>query len=469
MISNAQPYEAISREPMPGSFRDPSGFVFRRDGVIYRQIQRCYRKHYDTLMRSGLYARLVEQGALIPHEEVLIPLDDAEAYKVIKPLQVPFISYPYEWSFSQLKDAALLTLRIQQLALDHQMVLKDASAYNIQFIQGKPVFIDTLSFATYDAGAPWVAYRQFCQHFLAPLALMSQVDIRLRRLCRTNVDGIPLDLASRLLPWKTRFDLSLCMHIHLHARYQQRYADAYSAHTALPQTKVSGMGLRGLIESLQAAVRKLRWKPGETEWGNYYQETNYSPVAFQHKQALVKDFLQEISPRTVWDLGANAGVFSHIAATYAEQVVAFDMDPVAVEQQYRACAAGAVTGILPLLVDLTNPSPNIGWAQQEREGMLERGPVDAALALALIHHLAIGNNLPFARIAAFFRQCAAWLIIEFVPKTDSQVQLLLASREDIFPRYTQEDFARAFADDFTTARCEPIDDSQRVLYLMKRK
>ncbi len=195
----------LNDEPVAASFRDPSGFLFSRNGALYRQINRVYADDYDHLISSGLYDQLVKSGLLIPHREVSEkPVYPELAVKVIQPELVPFISYPYEWSFSQLKDAALATLAIQKRSIKAGMSLKDASAYNIQFINGKPTLIDTLSFEIYKEGKPWDAYRQFCQHFLAPLALMARVDVRLGQLLRVFIDGIPLDLASRLLPASTR-------------------------------------------------------------------------------------------------------------------------------------------------------------------------------------------------------------------------------------------------------------------------
>ena len=213
-------------QPLAASFRDPSGFLFTRQGVLYRQVNQLYRENYDRLMTSGLAEKLIRGGWLIPHTEVDAPPADASlAYKVIRPELLDFISYPYEWSFSQLQDAALNTLAIQKMALESGMALKDASAYNMQFHHGRAVLIDTLSFEVYREGEPWVAYRQFCQHFLAPLALMAYTDVRLSQLLRVYIDGIPLDLAARLLPGKTRWDLGLATHIHLHAAAQQRYSD----------------------------------------------------------------------------------------------------------------------------------------------------------------------------------------------------------------------------------------------------
>ena len=209
-----------------GSFRDPSGFVFDKNGTLLRQINGCYRQDFEALQQSGLLQSLHKSSDLISHEEVGIEnAASSEAYRVIKPERIPFVSYPYEWSFSQLKDAALLTLTIQLKSLEYCLSLKDASAYNIQFMNGKPIFIDTLSFERHVEGTPWVAYGQFCQHFLAPLALMSHVDVRLGQLLRVHLDGIPLDLASRLLPFSTLFRPGIFFHLHLHSKSQQKYAN----------------------------------------------------------------------------------------------------------------------------------------------------------------------------------------------------------------------------------------------------
>jgi len=402
---------------IPSSFRNPSGFLFYSDGSIIRQVNSIYKENYDCLMNSGLYQDLVSAELLIPHEEN--DIEDAPihlAYKIIKPELIPFVSYPYEWSFSQLKDAALTTLRIQKKSLDFGMSLKDCSAYNIQFRKGKPVFIDTLSFEKYREEQPWVAYRQFCQHFLAPLALMSYRDVRLNQLLRVYIDGVPLDLASSLLPFRTRFIFSLLSHIHLHARSQKHYADKT---VDVSGKRISRLSFLGLISNLESAVKKLRWRPRGTEWAEYYEDTNYSSDALKHKGQIAAEFLDNVNPRTVWDIGANVGVFSRIASNKGINTISFDIDPAAVEINYLECVNNGETHIFPLVIDLTNPSPSIGWQNQERMPILERGPADLVLALALVHHLAISNNVPFAKIAEFLYNNCSSVIIEFVPKIDS--------------------------------------------------
>jgi len=427
-------------------------------------VNQSYRADYKQLMESGLYRDLTEQGLLIPHEETSESLMSKDGSLVIRPEAIPFISYAYEWSFSQLQDAALTTIAVQKKAVEHGMALKDASAYNIQFRGCRPVLIDTLSFGRYREGEPWVAYRQYCQHFLAPLALMSHTDVRLSQLLRVNIDGIPLDLASHLLPSKTHLNLGLATHIHLHAQAQRKYADKQ----AKPEgRKMTRMAFLGLIDNLDSTTRKLSWKPAGTEWADYYAATNYTDASLDDKARLVAEYLETARPNTVWDLGANTGRFSRIASERGVMTVAFDIDPAAVELDYLDCRKREERNLLPLLSDFTNPSPAIGFENRERQSLIERGPCDTAMALALVHHLAIGNNLPFDRIVDFLAGICKTLIIEFVPKSDSQVQRLLATREDIFPGYTQTGFEQAFASRFTTLASSPVRESQRAVYLME--
>lgn len=458
-----------------GSFRDPGGFLFIRNGTLYRQINRRYRDHYDRLVSSGLYRVLTEQNLLVKHEEVGLDaaLTDA-AYKVIAPDRIDYITYPYEWCFSQLKEAALNTLQIQLLALQHGMTLKDASAYNIQFHRGNCLLIDTLSFEIYTEGTPWIAYRQFCQHFLAPLALMAHTDIRLSQLLRIHIDGIPLDLAGRLLPRRSWLRFSLLSHIHLHARIQGQYASAAldeKKSSAARNINISARKLTALVHSLISAVESLKIKQADTEWSEYYTATNYQTPSMQHKETLVAAYLERIQPRPViiQDLGANTGRFSRIAARTGASVVSHDIDIMAVEKNYQQCRTDKTNNILPLWLDLTNPSPACGWSGLERDAFMDRAKGDVVLALALIHHLAISNNVPLDVLAEFFNKISDWLIIEFVPKTDSQVKRLLTTREDIFADYTLAGFKMAFANDFETVEETSIEGSERTLFLLRNK
>jgi len=456
-------------DKIAGSFRDPSGFLFTDGDQLFRQVNLSYKEDYDQLMESGLYDRLTKSRTMVSHEEVknTISPNLENAYKVIKPEVIDFISYPYEWCFSQLKEAALLTLAIAKRSLDYGMSLKDASAYNVQFQNGHAIFIDTLSVETFKEGKPWVAYRQFCQHFLAPLALMVYHDVRLNQLMRVNIDGIPLDMVSSLLPFKTRLNLGLLTHIHLHSKSQKRYADK-PINSQMKNAQVSKQAIIGLLESLISTVKRLSVPDIKTEWTDYYSDTNYSSDAFSTKKELIKSFLANINPNLVWDLGANTGEFSKVASKQGVMTVAFDIDPGAVDQSYRIVKEKKEKNILPLIMDLINPSPALGWHHQERSSLINRGPADLIFALALVHHLAIGNNVPLESIANFFSDVGKNVIVEFIPKSDSQVQKLLSSREDIFDHYTLEDFETAFSKYFKIIQKEAIRGSQRTIYLMER-
>ena len=450
---------------LPSSFRDPSGYLFTREGELFRQVNQSYKEEYGQLINSGLYNELVNSGLLIPHREVdAQPPEPQKAFKIIKPEPLDFVSYPYEWCFSQLKDAALATLEVQKTALSYGMTLKDASAYNIQFHKSRPVLIDTLSFDIYHEGQPWIPYRQFCQHFLAPLALMSKGDVRLNQLLRVHLDGIPLEMASVLLPRSTYLKFSLLSHVHLHARSQKHLS---SRKREAQRGKMSRLSLLGLIDNLQSAVSRLKFK-SSSHWADYYDECIFSRQYLEDKKKYISDFVSKVEPRNVWDLGANTGLFSRIPAGQGIHTVSMDIDPLCVEGNYLEARQKGETSILPLFIDLTNPSPGIGWENTERLSFLQRGPADMAVALALVHHLAISNNLPLSKIASFFNDICRKLVIEFVPKEDPRVQELLSSREDVFPNYTRECFENEFASYFSIEEQVRLGDSQRLLYLMKK-
>lgn len=452
--------------PVHSSFRDPNGFIFKHEGTIFRAVMPKYNNDYDLLNSSGLYKKLVDQHLMIPHvEEHSVKVDGA--CKVLKPEQLQWISYPYEWSFGQLKDAALATLKIQELSLAHGMTLKDASAFNIQFHKGKAVFIDTLSFEKYEDGKPWIAYKQFIQHFLAPLCLMHSKDLRLNQMSKLFIDGIPLDIASSLLPKKTKLSPTLLMHIHLHAKFQNKYSQ--SGVSKNKTQKLPKTNFLGIIDQLKGYIQKLELPKVKTEWGDYYTFTNYNEVAFEKKSEIIRAMGEKVKPKSVWDLGANQGHFSRIFSLQNIPTVAWDIDPIAVEKNYRQIRKDKESTILPLVLDLINPTPGIGWANQERFSLSDRGPVDLVMALALIHHLSISNNVPLEKVAEYLKSIANHLIIEFVPKEDSQVKILLSSREDIFDKYNLEGFEKAFQQYFEIITKTVIPETFRTLYLMKAK
>jgi len=456
---------------LAGSFRDPAGFVFERDGVLLRQVNRSFADTYDAVVASGLYDELHRQGLLVAHTEVDPGLGTQDAHRVLQPERLPMLSHPFEWSPGQLRAAALLTLQVMRVAMKHDMVLRDASAYNVQFRHGRAVFIDTLSFGPLPEGKPWVAYGQFCEQFLAPLALQTMVDPRMGRLLVADVGGVPLDLAATLLPWKTRLRPGLAMHVHAHARARTTVGEVDGDKPAR-QATFSRQALAGLVEGLSSLVSKLTWEPRGTTWVNYYEEAgHYEDAAMAAKVALVEQAVVDLAPSTVWDLGANTGRFAHIAASHGADVVAWDIDHGAVERGWRQiCEQPPRTGdVLPLVLDLANPSPAIGWGHRERPSLADRGPVDVVFALALVHHLAIGNNVPLSSVAAELARLGRHVLLEWVPPDDPKVKVLKATREDVFDHYTTDGFEAAIGPSFEVERRDPLPDSGRVLYRLRSR
>lgn len=448
------------------SYRDPHGFVFERDGEIYRQVSVAHRDDWEAFTGSGLAETLVADGSLIAHEEAdpdLAP-EPSTALAVLRPERVPFVSYPYEWSFSQLRDAALLTLSIQRAALAAGCSLRDATPFNVTFHRGRPVFLDTTSFGIYEEGRPWAAYRQFCEGFLAPLATMSLVDPRLGAFPRARLDGMPVDLAAAMLPAKARVKPGLLMHLVLHARSAARAPGSSEPSKA---ASFSRRSFEGLIDSLEGAVSGLKPPAGETTWGDYYAEADhYSEAAADAKAKVVAEAIDQSEPASVWDLGANTGRYARVATERGIDTVAFDLDTAAVDAAYLDARRRGDEHLLPLLQDLVDPSPALGLGHRERASLAERGPADLVLALALVHHIAIGRNVPLDRFVDVVASLGRWALVEWVPKDDPRVRDLLAFREDVFPGYDEQAFVRAAERRFRVDRSTRLDDSPRTLYLL---
>lgn len=462
----------------PASWRDPAGFVYRRDGTLLRQVQPAWVEEWRAFAASPLAKRLVDKGWLVGWQDA--PLSDAydgTAAAVVRPDVVPFVSYPYEWTFGQLRDAALLTLDVQAAAIAADWTLKDATAYNVAFRGVTPVLIDHLSFQRLPPESPWVAYQQFCEHFLAPLALMARRDVRLGRMLRDQLDGIPLDLAATLLPGRTKLRLGLGAHVHVHARSQRSHAGDARKPT---EVRLSRSRLSALVESLRGTVSGLHWEPEGTEWADYADKghLSYEGGTPDAKEAIVRDLLVAAGSgegtgagagRACWDLGANTGRFSAIAAALGYRVLSFDIDPAAAERHYRALRAAKRTDTTPLVMDLADPSPGVGWAGRERASLVQRADAEVILALALVHHLGIGRNVPLAMVLDQFADLAPQAIVEWVPRGDPMVDILLASREDVFLDYTTEGFEAAVATRYDVASRTPIPGSPRVMYHLVRR
>lgn len=452
--------------PHNSSFKDPSGFVFTVNGTIYRQINHRYAGHYDCLMKSGLYEDLTKRNWLIAHTESNMPVQSIDGYKIIKPEPLRHISYPYEWSFSQLKAAALLTLGIAKKSLAHKMILKDATPFNVQFANGKPVFIDTLSFELYRDGDPWVAYRQFCETFLAPLALMYYRDETTHGRMVNQIHGLSVKQTAASLPLVSCFNSGLLMHIHFQSWFQGTVStpNRSAAKQKLPQQRLLAM-----LNHLEQTVHQLSHKTKEGVWGAYYDTGVLDQEYVTEKSAIIQRFLSNNQYASAIDLGSNSGHFAKLMANTGIEVVAVDSEHRCIDDLYRENVASNRENILPLLIDLTNPSPAIGWMNTERSSFMERFSADLVVALALVHHLVIGRNVPFEKVAQFCAHLGNHLIIEFVPKSDPKVQLLLAHREDVFDNYTQAQFVEAFQQHFHIREEVAIAGTERVLYLLEKK
>lgn len=471
------------------SLRDPSGCVFTLNGQVLRAIGKTYEPHYDQLMQSGLYEVLTARRLLIKHVELDNTLElvaemtpptvsRSESQdlwlrsRIIKPEFVPFISYPYEWCFSQLKDAALATLEVQRVALQHGMSLKDASAYNIQFHNDSPVLLDTGSFEIYVEDRPWIAYSQFIRHFLAPLAVMSYCSLEMNKLLLCYTDGLPLELVTDLLPWKAWLNPSLATHLmgsNLARRSQFRKKESHKTSFVSPaKIRLPRAHLLALLDDLSNTIENLKPKTRQTEWNNYYQDNSYSDQSASDKHSTVVRFLESLKPSVAWDIGANNGYFSRLCAERGAMTISMDADVRCVEDNYQNNKKAGFKNLLPLVVDLTVPPPPSGWSNKERMDLPSRGPADVTLALALVHHLAIAQNIPLKEIAACMASFGKTLIIEFVPKNDIQVQRLLANREDIFTDYTTQKFEDCFSEYFKIEERHEIIGCDRILYQMSR-
>lgn len=454
-----------SNHPLPSSFRDPAGFIFQYENEVYRQVNEPGRKDYDLLLQSGLYDSLTKKKWLIRHEEMPAGFSNNNAYKILKPSQIPFISYPYEWAFSMLKEAALLTLRIAKASLGHGMMLKDATPFNTQWYKGAMIFIDTLSFEEYKDGSPWIAYRQFCECFLSPLLLMHYGKMSLHKMQLAYADGIPLQLTSRFLPWRSRLSIHTYLHIHLHAKMARRNKATDQKETLVPKNK-----LINLLGSLEMLVNSLSLKDSGTVWGDYYSEAANRNDYLSQKKTIIATWVEKIPElKTAVDFGSNEGEFSIPLAARNIYTIAADADPVAVNKLHKTVRETNIQNIIPLVIDFTYPSPAIGLANKERDSFLSRiSHTDLGLCLALIHHLCLGKNIPFASIAAILAGSCKHLIIEFVPATDEKSKQLLLNKRDIYQWYTQPEFENAFGQHFDSIEKQLIPGTERVLYLMRR-
>lgn len=449
----------------PASFRDPSGFIYEKDGTFYRFVAADYRQDYDLLMKSGLAEELLKKRSLLPFTELSENhTGRADWYKTLQPQQLPFISYAWEWSFEQLKDAALTTLNICRLALQKGMILKDATPTNIQLVDGRHKLIDTLSFETYNEGESWIAYRQFCECFLNPLLIAVHTGMEVHKLMLSYPDGVPAAVTSSLLPFKTKFNASVYLHVHLQAKIAGKQPTEQKQTTR----KITQKNIDQILQNLHSLISNLSLPSHASAWNNYYSETILSEAYFSEKKKLVTSLLESTEYSSVLDLGANEGEFSLLCKNDA-MVVSTDFDSDCINRLYKRIKEEKRTNIYPVVIDLTYPSPSLGWMNNERPAFFKRTTADVCMALALIHHLAIAKNITFEQLVAFFASVCKVLIIEFVPKNDPKVAGMLQWRKDIFGIYNEELFEQAFSQLFELEKKMSVQGSERTMYVYRKK
>jgi len=447
----------------PSSFRDSAGNLFYHQEQLYRGINISYKDHYDQLMTSGLYDILIKKNWIVKHAEVSLDYQH-NYYKIIRPQPIPFISYPYEWCFDQLKDAAMRTLDITLIALQHDMILKDASGYNIQFEGYEALLIDTLSFEKYKEGTPWIAYRQFCENFLLPLAITSYTDLRLQSLLAIYIDGVPMDYAMSLLPWRARLSLGINLHIYLHANSITKHNK--NIKSDIQVIYITKSKLVQLISHLRDTIKSLHIKNKSSQWKDYYVKDTLAEYD-EAKQLEVQQMLEQCGTiNKIWDMGANNGMYSRIASRYCNHVLSSDIDRYCVAQNYVLNKQHEIKNVLPLYGDLLNPSPAIGWAGQERMSWWDRVEVDVIIALAIIHHLVITHYISFEMIAKLIATKCKYLIIEFANIDDEKVKFLLQNNTNY--NYHINDFLFTFEKYFIIKKHIKLNDT-RALFLMQTK
>lgn len=465
--------------PEPASFRDPENQVgYDEQGQVLRVLRGAAVADWQALAGAKFFAKLVADGRICPTEQVDPAADPAAAPElVLRHERIPFISYPYEWTFSMLRDAALLHLDLLLAALPEGFTTKDGSAYNVQWRGTTPTFIDIGSLTRQPEGEPWAGYRQFCQTMLYPLLLTAHLGVPFQPWLRAQVDGIESGQVRPLFRGRHRWRAGVLRHLHLHDAMQRRYAST-SIGEVKEQMKAAGYSTElviATVRGLRKLVRKLDWQPPKTHWAQYRQTCSYSERDRDAKLAFVRAALGQAADagrgnelELVLDLGANDGEYARLAAAHARQVVAVEADHAVTDALYRSlrdAPEGPDRRVLPLVMDLANPSPGNGWRGVERASFASRCDADVVLALALVHHLAIGRNVPLPEVIDSLAELGRWLVVEFVEPEDPMAQRLLANKPPgLFGDYRREVFEKLLAERFTIVRREELPSKTRTLY-----
>ncbi len=456
----------------PGSFRDREGRVVYRDGEVYRVLSKKAYDDFLFLKKTHFFQSFLNTGQLVATKEATFEgvRFDQEWHGVLRHERIPFLSYPYEWSFSMLKAAALLQLDLLIAALKEQMTLKDASSFNVQWQGCLPVFIDVCSFEKWQPGTPWAGYRQFCQLFLYPLFLQAYKNVSFQRWLRGRLDGIEIEEMNRLLGFFDLFKGGVFKHVYLHNKLKNALSGTKTNIKA--ELKAAGFHhelIQANAKRLRALVSSLTWKESTSVWADYVTQTSYTDADDQAKVRFVDTVVSQKHRHLVWDLGCNTGRYSRIAAKNADYVVAFDSDHLSIERLYRQLAEEGNRKILPLVSDISDPSPNLGWRGLERKSITNREKPELILALALIHHLVISANIPLDELVQWLSTLESDLVIEFVTKEDVMVKRLLQNKEDIYWDYSIENFETCLSKYYRIEKKEQLQSNTRILYSCVRQ
>jgi ribosomal protein L11 methylase PrmA len=434
----------------PGSFRDASGHVFHLGERVLRTVRSDAASEFEYVRASGFFDHPAVAPHVIPalpvHDPAPATLDPAARYLLEHP-RLPFISYPYEWCFSALKAAALLQVDLHLHALEHGVTLADASAYNVQFRGARPLFIDILSFRRYTPGEYWEGQQQFCEQYLNPLLLYSRCGVAHNAWYRGNLEGIPTLELARLMPLRAQLSWVVLAYVRLNARLQQAQFTRADRHVAKrPERPLTPRAFSAMLRQLRSFIARLQPVGAKaTAWGDYPETNSYSAEEKAAKVTLVRRFVEHTKPTLVWDVGCNTGEYAALAlASGAQRVIGFDFDQSALETAFRRASENGLD-FLPLFLDAANPTPEQGWRQGERRGFQQRANADVLLALAVAHHLAIGRNVPLDQVVDWLVGLAPRGLIEFVPKSDPMIQVMLAHRRDIFTDYAEGAFTAALS------------------------
>jgi hypothetical protein len=443
--------------------------VFTAPDGVYRVLSASGLDEWEALAASSLWRELQDEGRVVATEpaalDELPDLLAGAAAGALRHEPVPFVSYPYEWPFSMLKDAALLQLELNRRALREDLALKDASPYNVQWRGARPVFVDVGSFERLRPDEPWAGYRQFCMLFLYPLMLQAYKDLPFHAALRGSLDGIAPHDARAMLSGE-RFRKGVLSNVLLHARLESRYAGVEGGEVKrdLRRAGFSKELLAANFEKLEKLVRKLEWKPGETAWTGYGEDNTYDEAAAAAKDAFVREAASRRRPRLTWDVGANIGRHARIAAESSGFVVALDADHATVDALYRALRDERRDDVLPLVMNVCDPSPDLGWRGRERASLERRGTPELVLCLAVVHHVCITGNVPVREFLEWLFSLGAALVIEFPDRSDPMVQRLLSGkRAGSNPDYQRTAFEAALEERFDVVRREPASET-RTLY-----